>query len=334
MDGGPARRDGDGTLHVPAGTEAIELSYTGLSLLAPPKVRFKYRLGGADSTWHDAQGRRTAYYSRLAPGEYTFEVMAANNDGMWSTSPATARLVVAPLWWERRAVQGGALTLLLVVVGYGVRAVSLRRARARVAALEREQALNRERSRIARDLHDDLGARLAHIALIAETGQSAPLERISGAAREAMQTMDELVWTVNARNDTVENFASYATQFAEEHLRAAGVRCRFRVQADLDGRELNADTRRHMYLAFKEAVTNAVKHAQPSAVRISLGIEGGTLVLEVADDGCGLAPGASDPTGNGLKNMRERMLAIGGTLVVDSAPGRGARVVFRTPLNL
>jgi ligand-binding sensor domain-containing protein/signal transduction histidine kinase len=324
----------DASVQIPAGTSSIEIAYTAFSLLVPTKVRFRYRLVGFDAEWQEVGNRRVAYYSRLPPRSYTFEVIAANNDGVPSSRAASLTLTVAPFFWERLEVRLAALTVAMFGSGFGVRRFSLRRARRRLAELEREQALDRERARIARDLHDDLGARLSHIALMADAGGPADgRAQIARTAREAVQTMDELVWAVNARNDTVESFAQYAVQFAEEHLRAAGLRCRLRIQPDLGARELRAETRRHLYLAFKEAVTNAVRHAQASEVRVTLELRDGALTLEVADNGRGLPQDGGDPTGNGLRNMRDRMQAAGGTLRVESAPNRGTRLVFQTPVR-
>lgn len=332
-DGRPVVRGRDGALDIPAGSHTLEIAYTAFSFLAPQHVRFRYRLEGFDTSWRDVGARRVAYYTRLAPGHYRFEVLAANNDGVWSTTPATVGLVVAPLWWERREVQAAALVLLLLVTAIGVRRMTLRRAQARLAELEREQALERERSRIARDLHDDLGSRLAHIAIMSGgTGSTGRDARIAEAAREAVQTMDELVWAVSAGHDTVESFAYYVAQFAEEHIIAAGIRCRLQLPPELPPRALAADARRHLYLAVKEAITNAIRHAQASQIRVALEIEPEALIVEVADDGRGLAPERLDPTGNGLKNLRERMDAAGGMLRVESSAGRGTRIVFTVPL--
>lgn len=320
------------------GQADAEIHYTAVDLGAAEKTRFRYRLDGYDPDWIEAGTRRVAYYTRIPPGRYRFEVVATDSDGAWSGAPRVIALSVTPFWWQRREVQGAALVLLLLITGYLVRLVSLRRARARLAELERErereQAVERERSRIARDLHDDLGSRLAQIALIAEDPQaSRPSDQISGVAREAMQTMDELVWTVNARNDTVGSFAEFAAEFAEEHLRLAGVRYRLQFQPDLDGRRLAADTRRHLYLAFKEAINNVVKHAAASEVHVGLAVDAGMLVLDVTDNGRGLPPGQQGGTGNGLRNMRERMDAVGGTLAMESPGGAGTRLVFRAPLT-
>ena len=324
----PAALDEDGTIDVPAGTESIELTYTAFSLLAPLKVRFKYRLNGFDAHWHDAGSRRTAYYPRLTPGSYRFEVHAANNDGLWRTSPAAIALTVLPFWWERWQVRMAALGLLLVVTGVAVRFVVLKRTRAELAELERQHALERERTRIAQDLHDDLGSRLSLIGLIAEGTEA------SAAARAAAETLDQLVWTVNAQNDTAGSFAAYASRLAEEHLDAAGLKHRFHIQPGLGTRELGAETRRQAYLAFKEAITNVVKHARATEVHISIGIEDTTLVVEVADNGCGFTAESGDPTGIGLAGMRARLEAIGGSAALTSTPGGGTRAVFRSPLKV
>ena len=321
---------------VPPGTASVDVNYTAFSFLAPSKVRFQYRLRGFEDGWQDVGNRRTAYYSRLPPGSYVFEVRAANNDGVWSDVPAEMRLDVEPFWWQRPEVQAAALLLLLTATGLGVRFVILRRARARVAELEREQALDRERSRIARDLHDDVGSRLTHIAMMADLGADSAAagtnRRIAVAARDAVRTMDELVWAVSARNDTVEGFAYYLAQVAEEHIVAAGVRCRLLLPPDLPARPLGADVRRHLFLASKEAVNNAVKHAHAQEIRVSLRVEGNRLVVEVADDGVGLPPDVGQ-TGNGLENYRERMDAAGGTLTMTSTPGAGTRITFSVPLQ-
>jgi ligand-binding sensor domain-containing protein/signal transduction histidine kinase len=331
LDNQPARKRADGSIEVPAGTTAIEVAYTAFSFVAPAKVRFKYRLRGYEPAWHDAGPRRAAYYSRLPPGHYTLEVMAANNDGVWSTAPATLQLSVLPFLWERPVVQLAGLGFLLIATGVIVNAAAQRRARRRVADLERERALERVRTRIARDLHDDLGSRLAQIALMTDRGAGA--DQVSGALRTAVESLDELVWTVNSRHDTTEGFAAYAARFAEEHVGAAGLRLRLHIPADLPALEFLADTRRHMFLAFKEAVNNAVKHSGATEIHVGLTLDGPLLCLEVADNGRGLH-GEGDPTGNGLSNMRERMAGVGGSVAFEQRPGGGLRVILRAPVEL
>lgn len=201
-------------LSIPAGGPPIELTYKGLSFLAPKKMRFRYRLQSFDHEWTDAGNRRTAYYPHLPPGNYTFEVLAGNNDGVWSATPATIRLEVAPFWWERRSVRVVGVLLLLFELGVLVRSFTLRRAAARLKELERERALDRERSRIAQDLHDDIGARLTQLALMADRGPNGG--DVASAARDTIQAMDELVWTVSAGNDSIEALVTYCVAYADE----------------------------------------------------------------------------------------------------------------------
>jgi signal transduction histidine kinase len=325
--GAVAAPDQAGTIRVPAGTQQIEIDYTAFSLLIPERVQFKYRFAG--EPWQDVGTRRTAYYTRLAPASYQFEVLGANNDGVWATSPAVITMIVAPYWWERREWQAAALFALVIVTAVAVRSVSLRRARARVRELERERAIERERSRIARDLHDDLGSRLSYIAMMADacTGATA----VADAARDAARTMDELVWAVNARNDTVSSFALYLAQYAESHIAASGASPRILLPGNLPDRPLSATVRRHLYLACKEAITNAARHAGATEIELSMSIDDAALTTAIADNGRGLPP-EIDPTGNGLRNYRERMALIGGAVDIQSAPGRGTRITFRTLL--
>ncbi|MGE0863385.1 MAG: triple tyrosine motif-containing protein [Vicinamibacterales bacterium] len=212
-----------GEVPVPAGTRGVEIAYTAFSLLAPDRVRFRYRLAGFDANWHEAIGRRSVFYTNLPPDAYTLEVLAANNDGLWSPAPARLRLTVAPLWWQRRTVQAAALTLLLVVTGVVVRSASLRRARARVAELEREHALASERSRIARDLHDDIGTRLTYLALLADrSADSGTRAELSTTARRNGPD-DGRVGVVGQRD---QRHAGGAGQLCDPLRRAARARSR------------------------------------------------------------------------------------------------------------
>ena len=339
LSGAPAQVNGGAIVHVPAGTPTIEIGYAAFSFLDPSRVRFRFRLVGLDNAWEDVGARRVVHFSRLPPATYRFEVIAANNDGVWNTTPATLRLIVAPFWWERTGVRAAALLLLLIGTGFAVRTVSVRRARARVTELERAHALQRERERIARDLHDELGSRLTRIALLAERPHlDDDPRRVAAAARDAVRAMGELVWSVNARHDTLESFVTYASEFAQQQTDAAGLRCRFDIRRDPGARRLSAETRHHLYLAFKEAVNNAVKHGQASQIDVNMDIEGGDFVLEVADDGRGLPESLEGTrldgsTGNGFDNMHGRMRAVGGALSVDSAVGRGTRLTFRLPVS-
>jgi signal transduction histidine kinase len=320
-------------LTVPAGGPPLEITYTGLSFLAPKKMPFRYRLAGFDHEWTEAGTRRTAYYPHLPPGAYTFEVLAANSDGVWSPAPATLSVVVAPFWWERRSVQAAALVLLLAAMGLAVRSLTLRRAARRVRELEREQRVDRERRRIAQDLHDDIGARLTQLALMADReAGDARTGHVAAAARDTIQAMDELVWTVNARNDTAEAIVNYCAAYAEDYLRATGIRLRLQLPVTVAPMIVDADTRRQVFLCLKEALNNVVKHAHATEVQLAIAVAAGALDLEVRDNGRGFDAARDHATGNGLSGMAARAEAAGGRCEISSSAEAGTRVHVHVPL--
>jgi signal transduction histidine kinase len=326
-------------LRIPSGSHRLEFQFTGVSLASPEQVRFRYRLDGLEPSWIDASGKRSANYSYLPPGTYQFIVAASLGADLWSapaTSPAFTVLPVLTETWWFRATFG---VLAVAVVAATVRYSSTRRLRRRLERLEWQRAVERDRSRIAQDIHDDLGAGLTQITLLSELARrgSRPdreaLAQISDTARELTQTVDEIVWAVNPRQDTLDGLVSYICQFAQEYLKVAGILCRLDVPASLPPQPLTADVRHNLFLAVKEALNNIVKHAQAHEVRLRLAHEGARLRLVIEDDGRGFAAGtvvaaagARGSCGHGLENLANRLSAIGGRCAISSEPGSGTRV--------
>jgi signal transduction histidine kinase len=334
-------------MQIGPGKQSFEIRFTGLSFAAPEKVLFKYKLDGLERAWVDAGTKRFAQYSYLPPGDYAFHVMACNNDEVWNENGAALAFTVLPWFWQTWLFRLAAVATGAGLVGGSALWIGRRRVRARLAQLERQQAVERERARIARDIHDDLGASLTRITLLSQTvraeleGQqqaAADLDQIYGTARELTRAMDEIVWAVNPRHDSLDSLVTYLGRFAQNFLSAAGLRCRLDVPLHLPAWPLTAEIRHNAFLAFKEALHNAVKHARASEVRISLELSSEGFVLIVGDNGCGFElNGFKDGTalseritrlggGNGLVNMRKRLEEIGGRCDWDTAPGEGTRV--------
>ncbi len=328
-------------VRVPPGGRRFEFRYTGLSLTNPGRVGFRHRLRGLHEDWYDADTRRTAVYAQLGPGRYEFQVTARNADGVWNATGATLAVRVLPqfwqTWWFRAAAWAGSVA----TAGLGVALVVRRRSRRRLVALERQQALERERGRIARDIHDDLGSSLTRIVMLSESARAgvdppeqvaAHLDEINQTSRELTVRMGEIVWAVNPEHDTLDSFASFAGNHARGFLERAGVRCRLDVPVALPALPLDSAVRHHLFLAFKEAVHNAARHAGATAVRITLTFADGQLALTVQDDGRGFDPATAAGAGHGLANLARRLADLGGRCEVDSAPGRGCTVRFRVAL--
>jgi signal transduction histidine kinase/ligand-binding sensor domain-containing protein len=348
--GGDAEAGG-GRLEVPPGQHRLEFRYTGLTFAAPDQVRFRYRIDGLEPDWVEAGTQRVAHYGYLPPGRYTFRVAASHGDGRWSDADATLAFVVLPRLYERRSVQVAAGLAALALVGGIVRLVSTRRLRRRVERLELQRAVERDRDRIARDIHDDLGAGLTQITLLSEIARrespdavTGHLGQISETARELTRAMDEIVWAINPRHDSLDGLVTYICQFAQEYLTVAGVQCRLDVPAQLPPHALTADVRHSLFLAVKEVLNNIVKHAAAREVWIRLAEHPGGFRLTIEDDGVGFAPeegalvhahahaGRATP-GQGLPNLHARLAALGGRCRVTSAPARGTQVALEIDLR-
>ncbi len=318
--------------------ERLEFSFSALSFVAPEKVRFKYRLEGSDNDWRDAGSMRFAQYSRLPAGDYRFRVIACNNDGVWNTDGVSLAFVVAPFFWQTWWFVGACALAVLGMVASGVRYATRRRMLLELADMERQHAVERERSRIAQDIHDDVGASLSRIAILSQTARSqlsntqsaiAVLSHIYGTARSVTRSLDEIVWAVNPKHDTLDSLVDYMGRFAHDFLSAASVRCRLDLPVEVPSWYLSAEVRHNVFLAFKEALNNVVKHASATEakVRIEVCETGFTIVLK--DNGWGL-PDEADlgraNFGNGLMNMQERMSRLGGYCEVTNRSGGGAKV--------
>ncbi len=321
----------------PPGVGSFEFRYTALSYSAPQRCRFRYRLEDLDSQWTDAGTRRSAYYSRLRPGEYRFHVIACNSDGVWNTKGAVISFVVLPFFWERWWFMPLCWVSGLSFVTTAILSVVRRRHRRRLEALDSARLVERERLRIARDLHDDLGGGLTEISLTSALAQDPALSmhethqylhEVKNRSVEMINALDEIVWAVNPKNDDLNSLVTYFCQYAGRFLQSVPLSCRIQIPPHLPAAPLTAEQRYNLFLAFKEGLHNVVKHSAASSFRLSIAVESQALRMELEDDGRGFSELADDAKGDGLRNMRERLQQIGGRCEITSVPGRGTNVVF------
>jgi signal transduction histidine kinase len=321
VDKGDAVQDLRQRLRVQAGRTQFEFHFTALCFTAPENVRFQYRLAGLEKNWIDAGMNRVASYNYLPPGQYQFQVRAANNDGVWNDEGASVTFELRPHYWQQWWFR---TMIVAAIIGLVWLAYYLRMARLR--------ELERLRLRIARDLHDDVGASLASLALIAEAmekqpefGDPADLKHI------ALQTIDalrDIVWFIDPARDSVGDLATRMRDTAP--LLLLGIKYNF--EAIIPNPDLNLPPafRRNVFPIFKEALHNTAIHARASQVNISLDCRAGMLRLRVQDDGTGFEEQKIIP-GNGLRNLRRRAAEMHGTVRIQTAPGHGTTVEFETP---
>jgi ligand-binding sensor domain-containing protein/signal transduction histidine kinase len=327
-------------LKIPPGWQNFEFRYTGLSFIDPEKIQFQQRLDGWDKNWVDAGAKRAAAYSYLPPGNYRFRVRASSGDGIWDENDTEVTFTVLPHFWQTWWFYSLTILLAVAAVTSIVWQISRRRMRRKLEAAERQQAVERERTRIAKDIHDHLGANLTRISLLSQSAHgdlenpaqaAAQLERIYSTSRELTRSMDEIVWAVNPQHDTLDSLASYLGNFAQEYVGSLGMRCRLEVPLHLPHWPITAETRHNIFLAFKEALHNVVKHSGATEVSVFLNLEATGFNLVVRDNGKGFDPAAVPERpgrGNGLKNMRQRLEKLGGHCEIHSSPGTGTEIKF------
>lgn len=329
------------SLAVPAGSRRFEFRYAGISLSAPEGLRFRHKLEGVDAEWVETGSRREASYNRLPNGVYTFRVQTCNREGIWGQPGDSATFRVLPFFWQTWWFASLFLLTFGTAVAWAV-GLALRRRHQRHLALVRQlHTAERERTRIARDIHDDLGSSLTEIGLLgalAVRESTPPAEAREQVARmvhrteELTRKLDETVWAVNPQNDSLRHLATYLCNFAKEFLEPTSLRCRLDVAANLPDIPLTAEVRHNVFLVVKEALNNAVRHSGATELGLRMAVNEGVFTVEVADNGRGFDPAAKRASGNGLRNMAGRMEDIGGQFEVRRLPAQGTATFLRLPL--
>jgi ligand-binding sensor domain-containing protein/signal transduction histidine kinase len=331
----------NGALQLTSAARGYEIHYTSPTLQVPERLRFRFRLKGWEPGWVEAGQRRVAYYSHLTPGNYAFEVMASGLDGAWHEAVKPLRLEIVPTLWQRPAVQVLAVLGALAAGAGTVWSVARARLRRRLALVERQRALEQERSRIARDMHDELGARLTQITMLSAMTSSryndaqqvrVHADKVADVSRDLTRTLDEMVWAVRPQNDNLENVVEYLRQMTGDICDGTSVQCWFSVPTDVAAVEVQANLRHNLLLACREAVTNVLKHSGATELRMDIRLEPNLIEVDVADNGSGFDEAKADPNRSGLRNMRHRMAEVGGSCAWQKAAQGGTRVRFRMPL--
>ncbi|MBS0657498.1 MAG: ATP-binding protein [Verrucomicrobia bacterium] len=338
-------REGEGDLTLPPERREAVLDFAAndyeVTLAGRAALEFRTRLDGFDNAWSGWSGEARRGYTNLPPGRYRFEVEARTLAGRTVAAPPLTVVVPARWWestWGRTALGLGAAGLLALVTARWAQ----RRLRERVRRLNVEAALQQERLRIARDMHDGVGSMLGRLQLIVDRAarlddaeaRGSTLAEASATTREMAAHTRDIIWAVTPENDTLDNLLDRLAETVQAAAQAAGLRCRFDIPAESQPLPVHAATRHQILLAVKEAVHNAVKHARASELRLRATLHGASLAVEVADDGCGFDPaGGGRPGGLGLESLRARAEAVAGEAQIDSAPGRGTVVRFLFPLQ-
>ncbi|HJZ79768.1 MAG TPA: two-component regulator propeller domain-containing protein [Pyrinomonadaceae bacterium] len=314
-----------------ASQNQMQIDFVGLSFAVGDVLRYQYKLEGANSDWSAPTGQRTVNFASLSPGHYRFLVRAINSDGLVSSRPAVVRFTILPPIWARWWF----ITLAVMMVMLA--AYTLYRYRVR-----RLLELERVRTRIAADLHDDIGSNLSLIAGLSEVlnaqvrgtnGQVADrLSTIASVSRRSVDAMSDIVWAVNPKRDNAVDLSHRMRRFASDTLTARNIEFHLTTSSLDRHTRVNAETRRELFLIFKEAINNIARHSAGRRADAELRVARGTIVMLLRDDGCGFQT-SDGAQGHGLESMRRRAEKIGGELKFNSSVGAGTSLELRVPLN-
>lgn len=330
----------NGLVSAGPGRERLEIHFTAPSFSAPEKVSFRVKLDGLDDKWRELGTNRSVSYEAVPPGNYTFQVTATNGDGVTSARPASLELEIKPNWWQ---TPWFLTAVSIAAIAFAVAAgwlISRRRLKRRIAALKDRNAREAERSRIARDLHDDLGASLTEISLLAAiSAETVPegesresLEEIAEKAQHLVGSLDEIVWAVDPRHDSSGSIVEYIASTGQEFLARAGIFLRFDLTREIPDVEIEPERRHALFLAVRESFNNIVKHSGAKLARLSVSFTDDILIILVEDHGVGF-DFKDIQRGDGLANLGKRMEACQGTVSITSAHGSGCRIELRMPLR-
>ena len=307
----------------------VAIRFVGLSFQGEHALRYEYRLEGVDADWTRADEQREVNYANLAVRNYRFAVRAVNAAGITSENPATFEFQIPPPVWQRWWFAAAAILLAAwaIYAFYRYRVNKL---------LE----IERTRTRIATDLHDDIGTNLSKISLMSEivnlqlagenTKNRQMLSSIAEISRESVASMSDIVWAINPDHDSTGELISRMREHAEEIFVERGVQVRFDAPADGDGFKLSMNPRRELFLIFKEAIANAAKYSDCQLIEIDFYVEDGTIFLQIGDDGRGFDV-SQKCDGNGLENMKRRAENNRGNLTIESKIGGGTKIKIEFP---
>ena len=315
----------------PAGQNQIQIDFVGLSFAVGDVLRYQYKLEGTGADWSAPTEQRTVNFASLSPGQYHFLVRAVNSQGTASAQPAAVTFTILPpiwkRWWFVTLVSlAGALSVYVLY-------------RYRVARLVE---LERVRTRIASDLHDDIGSNLSLIAGLSEmlrqqTRQvdaqiAERLAIIANASRQSVEAMGDIVWAVNPKRDNVIDLAHRMRRFASDSLTARNIEFHLAAPTPNQNVKISAEVRREVFLVFKEAINNIARHSACKTAKVSLKIEHGTIILELRDDGHGFDEASVDQ-GHGLESMRRRAEKLGGKIEMNSQADAGTTMILTAPIG-
>ncbi len=314
---------------------SFTIDFASLSFIQLEKITYEYKLEGADNDWITVKLPQPVKYALLPPGKYTFMVRSRNSEGIYAVNTTLLTIVVLPPFWKTYwffALLG------LIIASFLFYLHRLR--------LKRLLQVEKVRSKLARDLHDDMGSALSTINILSNMAMQLPelddatgknfMGKISENTSRMMESMDDIIWSINPSNDSMGKVLARMKQVAGNVLEPHGIEYRFYAEELVKELSFTMETRREIFLIYKEAINNIIKYAHCTKVDVTMRKQTQYFLLIITDNGVGFDlanRGTFSPTrGNGIINMQKRSENMKGTLDIDTSPGEGTCITLRIPL--
>lgn len=327
------------SMELPHTQRNLTINMAAPSYVDEQQVQYSYLLqGSGNNEWSEASSNPDFNFLNLSPGSYTLNVKASFPSTGYAPRYLSYSFSIIPPYWQTLWFRILAGVLIIALVTMAIRLYYRRKLEKQMVLLENQQVIEKERTRIATDMHDDLGAGLSKIKFLSETigikkQQQQPIEEDIGKIREyshdMIDKMGEIVWALNQKNDSLSDLLSYTRAYAAEYLSQNGIHCNFQTPEQLPAQSVSGEFRRNIYLTVKEALHNVIKHAQASQVCITIST-GSELHISIHDNGTGFSENNIRPFSNGLGNMKKRMEGLGGSCRILN--DNGTVVMIDVPL--
>ncbi len=326
-------------LSLSAGSHNLHFHFAALSFANPEKNVYKVFLKGYDAKPQLVDAAMEINYTNVPPGQYTFIVTAANNDDVWNYSGASIQIKIPERFYTSLWFRITIIFFAFGIIRVTVHIIYQRRLKKSLQVIEYQMQLEKERARISRDIHDEVGASLTKIAILTELAKrqamhnpavEEPLLKITELSRDAIDNFSEIIWAVNPKNDKLPNAVAYIREYIQKTLHDTPVECTIEYPEEIPSAVLSAEIRRNIFLVIKEAIHNVAKHSRATHVRVRMEADDQHLKYEIEDNGIGIRIDKNNKNGNGLTNMKSRISEIGGEFNIES--GSGTKVIFVVPL--
>jgi signal transduction histidine kinase/ligand-binding sensor domain-containing protein len=329
-------QDNQKTIELHYDQNTLQIEFSSNDLINSEDNQLLYKLEGFDDKWYTAQNG-IVNYSKLAPGKYLFQVTGINHSGIKSKHDDSLSIVINPPFWKTTWFIALISLCLLSLISLASRYVFTRILREKILILEKEQAIEKERRRISQDMHDELGSGLTKISImsevaIAEINNPAraknQLENISASSRELVDNLQDIIWILNLKNDSLENICPYIREYALKYFEPFDIHVDVEFPDKISSIKLSEDQRRNILLVFKETFNNISKHSGCRQVKLKMTEHQNVISFTITDNGKGFDKNKIRSFANGLQNMKKRMADINGTFEIRSAPQQGTSSEF------